>query len=106
MIKLMLLLPSAMRSTCGAIEAKSAPGLAVPDSVHHVKLAAPRMLPLRRTVTSANASGGETSTTPAANSTRACVASARADAGPTVAGAGATIAGARATTAGAAAVAG
>src|SRR6266403_3601342 len=66
----MLPLPPGMRSTLGITGAKSRPGLAVPDSVHHVKLASPCKSPLRRTVTRATASLGSTSTVSAVISTR------------------------------------
>ena len=68
--KVTLPLPSRMCSTLGITGAKSRPGFAVPDSVHHVKLASPCRLPLRRTVTRASRSLGSTSTVSAAISTR------------------------------------
>src|SRR6266478_556977 len=66
----MLPLPPGMRSTLGITGAKSRPGLAVPDSVHHVKLASPCKSPLRRTMTRATASLGSTSTVSVVISTR------------------------------------
>src|SRR5882724_12389556 len=69
-----------MRSTLGITGVKSRPGIAVPDSVHHVKLASPCGLPLRRTVMRAAWSLGSTSTVSAAISIRICPAlPARAD---------------------------
>src|SRR6202030_3792831 len=60
--------PSPTFAGCGITAEKSLPGFAVPDSVHQVKFAAPRKLPLRRTVTSADDSAAGTSTKSAANS--------------------------------------
>src|ERR1700761_5975615 len=62
-------LPSPMYASCGTTAEKSAPGLAVPDSVHQVKLVSPRKLPLRRTVIWADGCPAGTSTVSAANST-------------------------------------
>src|SRR6202020_1428593 len=62
-------LPSPTYATCGATAEKSAPGLAVPDSVHQVKLVSPRKSPLRCTVIWADAWPAGTSTVSAANST-------------------------------------
>src|SRR5258708_30109079 len=59
-----------MCSTLGIAGAKSRPGFAVPDSVHHVKLASPCTLPLRRTVMRAAWSLVSTSTASDAISTR------------------------------------
>src|SRR5258708_14423397 len=59
-----------MCSTLGIAGAKSRPGFAVPDSVHHVKLASPCTLPLRRTVMRAAWSLGSTSTVSETISTR------------------------------------
>src|ERR1700761_8763416 len=58
-----------MRAICGTTAEKSVPGLAVPDSVHHVKLVSPRRLPLRCTEISAAGSPRGTSTVSAASST-------------------------------------
>src|ERR1700722_12919832 len=60
--------PSPTFAGCGITAEKSLPGFAVPDSVHQVKFASPRKLPLRRTVTSADDSAAGTSTKSAANS--------------------------------------
>src|SRR4029077_9974703 len=59
-----------MCSPLGITGAKSRPGFAVPDSVHHVKLASPCTLPLRRTVMRAAWALGSTSTVSEAVSTR------------------------------------
>ena len=70
-----------MRSERGIAGAKSRPGFAVPDSVHHLKLASPWRLPRRWTVTLAIVSPGWTSTVSAAISMRiGPAAAARADA--------------------------
>src|SRR5258708_1778228 len=61
--------PSPMYASCGTTAEKSAPGFAVPDSVHQVKLVDPRKFPLRRTLTCADGSFAATSTESAANST-------------------------------------
>src|SRR5258708_18543066 len=61
--------PSPMYASCGTAAEKSAPGFAVPDSVHQVKLVEPRKCPLRWTVTCADGSLAATSTESAANST-------------------------------------
>src|ERR1700722_6781700 len=80
-IRLMLSLPSGICSRRGTSGAKSRPGFAVPDSVHHLKLASPCTLPLRRTVTRASRSVGSTSAVSAAISMRTGPAfAARADA--------------------------
>src|ERR1700678_3989685 len=62
-------LPSPTYASCGTTAEKSAPGFAVPDSVHQVKLVSPRKLPLRCTVIWADAWPAGTSTVSAANST-------------------------------------
>src|ERR1700722_17683643 len=62
-------LPSPTYASCGTTAEKSAPGFAVPDSVHQVKLVSPRKLPLRCTVICADAWPAGTSTVSAANST-------------------------------------
>ena len=64
----MLDFPSPIWAACGTIAEKSTPGFAVPDSVHQVKFASPRKLPLRRTVTWADDSATGTSIVSAANS--------------------------------------
>lgn len=61
-------LPSGTYASCGETAEKSAPGFAVPDSVHQVKLVSPRKLPLRCTVTWADGWPAGTSTVSAANS--------------------------------------
>src|SRR5450432_3729680 len=61
--------PSPMRAICGTTAEKSAPGFAVPDSVHHVKLVCPCKLPLRCTGIWADDSPAATSTVSVANST-------------------------------------
>src|ERR1700730_6197888 len=66
MLRVMLDFPSPMYASCGTTGEKSAPGFAVPDSVHQVKFVSPRTLPLRRTVTSANGSPAGTSIVSAA----------------------------------------
>src|ERR1700728_3996888 len=62
-------LPSPTYASCGTTAEKSAPGFAVPDSVHHLKLVSPRKLPLRCTVIWADAWPAGTSTVSAVNST-------------------------------------
>src|ERR1700733_9351923 len=62
-------LPSPTYASCGTTAEKSAPGFAVPDSVHQVKLVSPRKSPLRCTVIWADAWPAGTSTVSAANST-------------------------------------
>src|SRR6202046_4676607 len=62
-------LPSPTYASCGTTAEKSAPGFAVPDSVHQVKLVSPRKIPLRCTVIWADAWPAGTSTVSAANST-------------------------------------
>src|SRR5258707_2828074 len=59
---------SPMYASCGTTAEKSAPGFAVPDSVHQVKLVDPRKFPLRWTVTCADGSLAATSTVSVANS--------------------------------------
>src|SRR3984957_6350408 len=62
-------LPSPTYASCGTTAEKSAPGFAVPDSVHQVKLVSPRKLPLRCTVIWGDGWPAGTSTVSAANST-------------------------------------
>jgi|SRR5580698_8675623 len=62
MLRETLDLPSAKYASCGTTAVKSAPGFAVPDSVHHLKLVSPRKLPLRRTLTCADGWPARTST--------------------------------------------
>src|SRR5271156_4660968 len=70
MLKLTLALPLSIRPSRGVMGVKSRPGFAVPDSVHQLKGASPRRLPLRLTTMLAVVSGAWTSTVPAANSMR------------------------------------
>src|ERR1700722_14088616 len=62
-------LPSPTYASCGTTAEKSAPGFAVPNSVHQVKLVSPRKLPLRCTVIWEDAWPAGKSTVSAANST-------------------------------------
>ena len=62
-------LPSPIWTICGITAEKSIPGLAVPDSVHHVKVVSPRKLPLRRTAICADVSPKGTSTVSTVSST-------------------------------------